>query len=92
MSLPYPGIDLLKEIDTIFFNYIWNSRVDRIARKGVVKQYSDGGLKMINTMYQYIYQEFKDNLGQKTTTVKLVVGNALMELITLLVHFIPLPW
>ena len=49
MSLPNPSIELLKEIDTIFFNYIWNSRVDRIARKCVVKQYSDGGLKMINT-------------------------------------------
>ena len=49
MSLPNPSIVLLKEIDTIFFNYIWNSRVDRIARKCVVKQYSDGGLKMINT-------------------------------------------
>ena len=49
MSLPNPSIVFLKEIDTIFFNYIWNSRVDRIARKCVVKQYSDGGLKMINT-------------------------------------------
>ena len=50
MSLPNPNVDLMKEIDTIFFNYIWNSKVDRIARKLIARNYNEGGLKMINTL------------------------------------------
>ena len=50
MSLPNPNVDLIKEIDTIFFNYIWNSKVDRIARKLITRNYNEGGLKMINTL------------------------------------------
>ena len=48
MSPPNPNVDLIKEIDTIFFNYIWNSKVDRIARKLITRNYNEGGLKMIN--------------------------------------------
>ena len=49
LSLPNPNKELIKEIDSSFFNYIWNSKIDRIARKHIVKQYHDGGLKMIHT-------------------------------------------
>ena len=31
--IPNPQKELLREIDTLLFNYIWNSKVDRIARK-----------------------------------------------------------
>ena len=48
LSLPNPNKELIKEIDTLFFNYVWNSKIDRIARKHIVKQYHDGGLKMIH--------------------------------------------
>ena len=51
MSLPTPGDNILKEINTLFFNYIWNSKVDRVARKCITKDYSDGGLKMINLQF-----------------------------------------
>ena len=49
ISLPNPQKDLLREIDTLLFNYIWNSKVDRIARKYITRQYNEGGLRMINT-------------------------------------------
>ena len=49
ISLPNPQKEILREIDTLLFNYIWNSKVDRIARKYITRQYNEGGLRMINT-------------------------------------------
>ena len=49
ISLPNPQKELLREIDTLLFSYIWNSKVDRIARKYITRQYNEGGLRMINT-------------------------------------------
>ena len=37
-SLPKPQKELLKEKDTLLFNYIWNSKVDSIARKYITRQ------------------------------------------------------
>ena len=51
MSLPTPGDNVIKEINTLFFNYIWNSKIDRVARKCITKDYGDGGLKMINLQF-----------------------------------------
>ena len=45
MSLPTPGDNVIKEINTLFFNYIWNSKIDRVARKCITKDYGEGGLK-----------------------------------------------
>ena len=47
MSLPNPNHKLLSELDTLFFNYVWNSKRDRVARKLITKDYKEGGLKMI---------------------------------------------
>ena len=49
LSLPNPNKELIKKIDTLFFNYIWNSKTDRKARKHFVKQYHNGGLEMFHT-------------------------------------------
>ena len=51
MSLPTPEDYIIREINTLFFNYIWNSKVDRDARKCITKDYIDGGLKMINLQF-----------------------------------------
>ena len=48
MSLPDPPEKTVKELNTIFFNYIWNSKIDRIARKEIIKDHDQGGLKMID--------------------------------------------
>ena len=51
MSLPDPSQKFLAELNTIFFHYIWNSKVDRIARKIITKDYREGGLKMVNLSF-----------------------------------------
>ena len=47
LSLPNPENALLKSINEIFYNFLWNKKV-KIKRSVVVKQYCEGGLKMIN--------------------------------------------
>ena len=39
MVLPSPDETVIKEIDTLIFNYIWNSKVDRVARKIITKDF-----------------------------------------------------
>ena len=47
-TLPNPSESFIKNIDTIFYNFIWNGPVDRIKREILIKQYCEGGLKMLN--------------------------------------------
>ena len=45
--LPKPGITLLQEINTLFYDFLWKGRA-KIKQSVVVKQYFEGGLKMVN--------------------------------------------
>ena len=46
--LPNPPPDFVKSIKYIFFDFLWNSKPDKIARKLIIQEYKDGGLKMID--------------------------------------------
>ena len=47
ISLPNPNENIISNINNIFFNFLWEGPA-RIKKTIIVKQYSDGGLKMIN--------------------------------------------
>ena len=47
IALPNPGITLLQEINTLFYDFLWKGRA-KIKQSVVVKQYFEGGLKMVN--------------------------------------------
>ena len=47
IALPNPKPETLDNIDSIFYEYLWNGRA-KIKQSVVVKQYFEGGLKMIN--------------------------------------------
>ena len=47
-ALPNPSENFFKTLNTILYNFIWDSPVDRIKRDTLTKTYSEGGLKMIN--------------------------------------------
>ena len=38
----------LKELEVFFFNFIWHNKRDKIARKTVIQNYENGGLKMVH--------------------------------------------
>ena len=48
MALPNPNDNLIKEIEKIFFSYIWNNKNEKIARKNIIQNFRKGGLKMIS--------------------------------------------
>ena len=41
------SLHLLEEINTLFFNFLWNGKGDKIKRNTVISDYSEGGLRMI---------------------------------------------
>ena len=47
ISLPNPKEDVIKEFNTMFFNFLWSATA-KIKQSVLVKQYIEGGLKMIN--------------------------------------------
>ena len=38
----------IKEINVIFYNFLWNDKGDKIKRKVMINDYSEGRLKMID--------------------------------------------
>ena len=47
LSIPSPGKDIFKKIETLFYKFIWNGKPDKVKRTILTKQCCDGGLNMI---------------------------------------------
>ena len=47
IALPNPNENIMKEIESLFFKFLWNNKPDKIKRTVLIKQYTEGGLKMI---------------------------------------------
>ena len=47
-ALPRPPNEFMKKLKTIFFQFIWNGKVDRIKRSSLYKPYLDGGMTMVD--------------------------------------------
>ena len=47
-TLPSPSKEFIKTMNTIFFNFIWDNKPDKVKRIYITQDYQDGGLKMIN--------------------------------------------
>ena len=45
-TLPTPNDSFLKELETLFFSFIWGGKGDKIARKIIINDIENGGLKM----------------------------------------------
>ena len=46
--LPNPNNEIIQKINDILFDFLWNSKTSKLKQSTVIKQYCDGGLKMIN--------------------------------------------
>ena len=46
-----PPVDILKKIKFEFFNFIWDSKPDKIKRSVIMQDYKHGGLRLINIDY-----------------------------------------
>ena len=45
-----PGDEIVKQIIHIMFDFLWESKPDKISRKIIVQNYENGGLKMIDLL------------------------------------------
>ena len=48
LALPNPTATMLKEIEKMFYNFIWGSKRDAIKRTRLIQNYANGGLRMID--------------------------------------------
>ena len=48
ISLPDPKDQFLNELSTLFFNFLWNNKKDKIKREVITQSYESGGLKMLD--------------------------------------------
>ena len=48
ISLPKPSARLIREIQNMFYNYLWNGGPDKVKRSIIIQNYEKGGLKMID--------------------------------------------
>jgi hypothetical protein len=46
--LPKPPDSFLKELDTLVYTFIWCNKPDKVNRKTIIGDYSDGGLRMMH--------------------------------------------
>ena len=54
IALPNPSDEMIKKLNTLFYNFIWQSKPDKIKRDILNQDYLKGGLKMIH-LTNYIY-------------------------------------
>ena len=47
LALPNPNEKRLKDFERMFFLYIWNNKNDKVARKTIIQDYKNGGLRMV---------------------------------------------
>ena len=47
-SLPSRNNNFFRQIETLFYSFIWNNKRDKIARKTIINTVENGGLKMID--------------------------------------------
>ena len=60
--LPTPTTDIMKEIESILYTFVWSHKPERIKRKVLIGPVSQGGLKMIDI--------FKQNISLKIAWVQ----------------------
>ena len=47
-SLPSPPGSVIKEINCLLYDFLWDSKGDKIKRTEMINEYNKGGLKMID--------------------------------------------
>ena len=65
ISLPNPSQAIMDYINNTIFSFLWNNKTSKIKQSVIIKQYCEGGLKMINV------KAFMDAL--KTTWIRRLI-------------------
>ena len=68
LTLPSPSDEFLSNLNSLFYNFVWNAKPDRISRNQAVQSYADGGLKMVDVRNHAI--------ALKVTCIKRILRNS----------------
>ena len=73
LTLPNPSSNFFKELDCMFYNFIWRGN-DRVSRNQMIQGYSHGGVKMVDMHSVTWIRRFlnSDNLGWVTLFLKIL--------------------
>ena len=47
-SIPSPSQEFIKTMNSLFFNFIWNNKPDKVKRIYITQDYQNAGLRMVN--------------------------------------------
>jgi hypothetical protein len=47
ISLPNPPNDKIKEIKKMFYDYMWKSKIAKVAKNDIIQSFENGGLRII---------------------------------------------
>ena len=64
--LPSPSKQFIKNINELFFNFIWSNKPDKIKRIYLTQDYHEGGLKMVN--FEHFIHSLKVSWIKKIST------------------------
>ena len=74
--------DIIKEINTVLFQFVWRGRKDKIKRLSLIGDYKDGGLRMLHVESLIKAQRIiclKKNLDGNKSTWKLFLDHYLRD-------------
>ena len=76
IALPNPNDKFIQELNQTLFNFLWNSKIDRVKRDVITQDYDKGGIKMID-LRSYIE-------SLKTTWIRRIIkgNNSKWKLLT----------
>jgi len=60
--LQNPDKSIIKSIQSIFYDFLWDSKPDEIARNLIIQDYPDGGLH--KGRHWILYAWFDSNMGK----------------------------
>ena len=66
IPLPAPPNELIKELEKMFYKFLWNSGPDRIKRRIIIKNIEYAGLRMVEL--RSFYKSIKSFMVTKNTT------------------------
>lgn len=48
ISLPSPDKEIISSLTNLFYEFIWNSKIDKVKRQPITQDYLKGGIKMLD--------------------------------------------
>ena len=86
LSIPTPSSDTIKDIQNLFYSFLWDGKKDKIKRQTVIQNYKMGGIRMIDV--ESFIQSLKITWLRRIIKMKTKYLN-LIDIICPFINYIP---